>query len=229
MFCWSPSPEETNRRMTRITDPDFRLRDHHTPPQLPRTPRTGLGLGRLHGPTLKLTDYIHRELASPPAAVSDPHADSGSTGDATPTIAATVAVDPSNLTECRIAIDEFAELHVAIALPNTARGQTEWTVVGDGRTGDSAPGSWGAQGILYREYDPDTFKGVTWGAQLLVTVPFHRAYARDAHVVITTEMLHRQGIGPSGVAWDELIADIKALPRQRIGGNPSGAALTALV
>jgi hypothetical protein len=126
-------------------------------------------------------------------------------------IVATVAVDPSDLNQCRIAIDEFVALQIGIALPISAQGQTEWKVVGDGRTGDSAPGSWGGHGIPYREYDADTFKCVTWGAELLLTVPFHQHYAQEAHVVVTREMLNRQGIGPSGVAWDDLIADIKVL------------------
>jgi hypothetical protein len=286
--------------MTRIDDPTFRLRDHHTPPSLPSTPKTGLSLDALHRPTLKLVDYIHPKLANPPAAVSRPHPgfnwgmlanntigdcviammlhsiedfhlDAGTpvpaftdqdaislysaiTGyvpgeastdkgtdenvamrywehpgltlaGATHQIVATVAVDPSNVNECRIAIDEFVDLQIGIALPATAKGQTEWTVVGDGKTGNSAPGSWGGHGIPYREYDPETFACITWGAELLLSVPFHTDYAQEAHVVITQEMLSKQGIGPSGVDWDELIADIKALPQQQNGTNPAGAPL----
>ena len=55
--------------MTRITDGDFRLRDHHTPPTLPASPKTGLNLATLHRPALKLADYIHPQLANPPAAI----------------------------------------------------------------------------------------------------------------------------------------------------------------
>ncbi len=290
--------------MTRIADPSFRLRDQHTTPTLPPSPKTGLNLEALHRPTLKLADYIHPELATPPAAIArphpgfnwgmlandrigdcviammlhsiedfhldadtpvpaftdqdaidiysaitgydpnDPNSDRG-TNESTAMrywerpglrssdgvdhrIAATVAVDPSNLNECRIAIDEFVDLQIAIALPLTAQGQKEWTVVGDGRTGRSAPGSWGGHGIPYREYDAETFKCVTWGAELLLTVPFHQAYAQEAHVVVTREMLNRSGIGPSGVAWDELIADVRALPKQPVAGGPAGEPLTAL-
>jgi hypothetical protein len=290
--------------VTRIDDPSFRLRDEYTPPALPAAPKIGLKLDALHRPTLKLADYIHREVATPPAAVSRPHpgfhwgmlandrigdcviammlhsiedfhldagtpvpafsdqdavsiysaitgynpkrphSDQGTdegaamrywespglkTSDGeTHTIVATVAVDATNLNECRIAIDEFVDLQIGIALPITAQGQTEWTVVGDGKTGNSAPGSWGGHGIPYREYDAETFKCVTWGAELLLTVPFHREYACQAHVVITREMLSKQGIGPSGVNWDELLADIKALPRQQNGGNRAGAPLMML-
>lgn len=140
----------------------------------------------------------------------------------THSIVATVAVDPSNLNECRIAIDEFVDLQIGIALPKTAQGQTEWTVVGDGQTGNSAPGSWGGHGIPYREYDPETFNCVTWGAELLLTLPFHQDYAQEAHVVVTGEMLSNSGVGPSGVAWNELIADIEALPSEP-GAGAAGA------
>jgi len=288
--------------MTRITDPDFRLRDDHTPPTLPALPKTGLILDELHKPTLKLADYIKPELARPPAAVSRPHPgfqwgmlandtigdcviammlhsiedfhlDAGTpvpaftdqdaisiysaitgydpsdpssdrgTNESTAMrfwerrgletsdgahhkIVATVAVDPSNLDECRIAIDEFVALQIGIALPKTAQGQQEWTVVGDGKTGDSAPGSWGGHGIPYREYDAESFKCVTWGAELLLAVPFHQDYAQEAHVVVTQEMLTKQGIGPSGVAWDELVADIKTLTSYPGVGEAAGAPLT---
>lgn len=134
------------------------------------------------------------------------------TNGATHTIVATVAVDPSNLNECQIAIDEFVDLQIGIALPKTAQGKTEWTVVGDPNSDpNSAPGSWGGHGIPYREYDAETFACVTWGAELLLTVPFHQAYAQEAHVVVTQEMLNNQGVGPSGVVWDELVSDIKKL------------------
>ena len=124
------------------------------------------------------------------------------------TIAGTVAVDPLNLNECRIAIDEFVDLQLGIALPLTAQGQPGWTVIGDGKTGDSAPGSWGGHGIPAREYDPDTFKVVTWGAELLMTVPFWQAYVQETHVVVSQEMLSNTGVGPSGVLWDKLLGDL---------------------
>lgn len=125
-------------------------------------------------------------------------------------IAGTVSVDPSDLTECRIAIDEFVDLQIGIALPVTAQGQSEWEVVGDPNNDpNSQPGSWGGHGIPFREYDAETFKCVTWAAELLLTVPFHQAYVEEAHVVVTNEMLSKTGTGPSGVAWGDLVADLK--------------------
>ena len=52
--------------------------------------------------------------------------------------------------------------------------------------------------------------------------------AAEKTVVVTKEMLSRSGVGPSGVAWDELIADIKALPANRAAGDPAGDPLTTL-
>jgi hypothetical protein len=290
--------------MTRITDPSYRLRDFHTPPALPASPKLGLDLANLHRPDLKLSDYIHRELADPPAAISRPHPgfDWGTLGNDTlrdcvvatmlhsiedfhldagytppgftswdaislysaltgykrdepasdrgvdenvamrywehpglrvgggniHKIAATVAVDPTNLNECRIAIDEFIVLQVAVALPLSVQGESQWDLVIGAGT-ESALGSWGGHRILYREYDPEMFKCVTWGAELVVTVPFHLEYVQNAHVVVTQEMLGKHGIGPSGVAWDELIADIKGLPPQGFGaGERAGAPLIRL-
>ncbi len=125
-------------------------------------------------------------------------------------IVGTVAVNPLNLDECRVAINEFVCLQLGVALPATAQGTKEWTVVGDGKTGDSAPGSWGGHGIPAREYDADTFKVVTWGAELLMTVPFWQAYVLEAHVVIAKEMLSNTGVSPCGVDWDALLLDMKS-------------------
>lgn len=127
------------------------------------------------------------------------------------TIAGTVSVDLKDLNECRIAISEFVALQVGIALPLSAQGQNAWTIVGDGKTGNSAPGSWGGHGIPYREYNPSQFTCVTWGAEMVLDVNFHLAYAQEAHVVVSQEMLSKTGTGPSGVAWGDLVSDLKKL------------------
>jgi hypothetical protein len=126
------------------------------------------------------------------------------------TIVGTVAVDPTNLTEVKVAIDEFGALQLAVALPVTAQGQSEWKIVGDPVTDpDAAPGSWGGHGIPAREYDPETLSVVTWAKEILVTNEFFRTYMVEAHVVVTQEMLGRSGVGPSGLKWDDLVADIR--------------------
>jgi hypothetical protein len=125
-------------------------------------------------------------------------------------IVGTVAIDPTKLTEVRIGIDEFVDVMMGDAMPLSAQGQTEWTVVGDGQSGNSAPGSWGGHGTPANSYDPDTMGLITWGAPLLCTVPFWLAYVQEAHVVVTQEMLSKTGVGASGVQWDDLVADLKA-------------------
>lgn len=131
-------------------------------------------------------------------------------------IAGTVAVDATDLNECRVAISEFVALQIGIALPLSAQGQQEWQVVGNPQQDQAShAGSWGGHGIPYREYDPETFKCVTWGAELLLTTGFHGAYAEEAHVVVTKEMLSKTGVGPSGVQWGDLTSDLaKFTPAQ---------------
>ena len=106
-------------------------------------------------------------------------------------------MNPSNLNECRIAIDEFVDLQIGIALPVTSAGQTEWTVVGDGKTGNSAPGYGRPRhplpGVRRRDLQVRYL-----GGGLLLTVPFHQDYAQEAHVVVTQEMLSKQGLGRPG-------------------------------
>lgn len=126
-------------------------------------------------------------------------------------IADTISVNPQDVNEVKIAISEFPDIQFGTALPITAQGQTEWAVVGNPASDpNSEPGSWGGHGIPGREYDADTIKVVSWGAELLETWGFHGAYCQEAHVVLSKEMLNKAGVGPSGVSWDDLIADVKA-------------------
>lgn len=150
-------------------------------------------------------------------------------------IADTISVDPSNLVECRIAIYEFVDLQLGVALPQTAQGQTEWTVVGNPNSDPaSQPGSWGGHGIPAREYDAETFKVVTWGGELLETVQFHQAYMQEAHVVVDKEQLNNSGVSVTGLQWGDLVSDLnkqfqqkaeapKPKPKASTKSEPSGS------
>lgn len=125
----------------------------------------------------------------------------------------TAAVNPTNLDEVRRAIDEFDGVCDGIGLPVTAQGQTEWTVVGNPNSDpNSEPGSWGGHATYTREYDPDTFGVLTWGTEILETVPFREAYHSQAFVVVP-EDAEKAGVGPSGVQWDQLLADARNAPQ----------------
>lgn len=126
-------------------------------------------------------------------------------------IAASVFVDPQNEVENKIAIYEFVALFRAVALPLTAQGQTRWSVVGDGKTGDSAPGSWGGHDIPYMAYDPNDYDADSWGVWIPVDESFDRAYAMQGFVVVTPDMQRRSGVSPTGLNYSRLMADLAKL------------------
>jgi hypothetical protein len=111
------------------------------------------------------------------------------TGIAGHTITAYAYVDPANLDHLRAAIYLFGGVYVGVSLPKTAQGQAVWDVEGDGKTGDSAPGSWGGHAIPYLAYDQAGLKTVTWGAVLSLTDAFHLAYCDEAYAVISSDFL----------------------------------------
>lgn len=275
----------------RTNDPSFRLRDqpnHQHPKSIPALPQLGLLNVGSHQPRLKLSDYIDKATAQPPAAISRPHPGfawgmllNDSLGDCvcaailhaieswlldvsqTPpvfldndakilyekiggynpsdpssdqgcdedtamqdweaglpqtsdgvvhTLAATVAVDPTDTQELQIGVDEFDGVFDGIDLPVTAQGQTEWDVVGDpDKDPDSQPGSWGGHATYTREYDAETWALLTWGEELLETVRFRPIYHSQAFVLVPKDV-QKSGTGPSGVQWDDLLSDINKLP-----------------
>lgn len=132
--------------------------------------------------------------------------------------AGTIGINPKNTDLVKRAIAEFADVQLAIELPITAQGQTEWDVVGDPNHDDnSKPGSWGGHGIPGREYDAHTVKVVTWGAELLMTWGMFGAYVVQSFAVASKEMLNKSGVGPSGVQWDDLTSDLAKQMKARQG------------
>jgi hypothetical protein len=128
-------------------------------------------------------------------------------------IGAYVAVDPSNLADLRAGIYLFGGVYTGISLPITAQGQAEWDVVGDGKTGNSAPGSWGGHAVPYEAFDANagTFTVVTWGATLKLTTAFHLAYTDEAYCIISSDFLTRAGESPEGFDMAALQADLAAI------------------
>lgn len=121
-------------------------------------------------------------------------------------IVGTLFVDPNNQVQNRVAIVEFGHVCRAVNLPLSAQGQRVWSVAGDGKTGNSAPGSWGGHDIVGLAYDPDTIDWNSWGMWLPGTTEFDRAYALQGFVVMTQEMLSRRGVSPTGLNWTSLNA-----------------------
>lgn len=72
-----------------------------------------------------------------------------------------------NMTEVRWkqALWAFGGLNCGIALPISAQAQVggTWDIVGDGKSGDSLPGSWGGHCVNAVGYDLEGVTFVTWG------------------------------------------------------------------
>jgi hypothetical protein len=125
-------------------------------------------------------------------------------------ITAYVSVNPSNIAHVKAAIYLFGGVYTGISLPLTAQTQHEWDVVGDGRTGNSAPGSWGGHAVPYLVYTPTTFGVVTWGDVLSLTTRFHEAYTDELYAVISPQFL-KAGESPAGFNLAALQSDLAAL------------------
>lgn len=131
-------------------------------------------------------------------------------------ILAYVAIDPKNLDHLRYAIATFGGVYTGAALPLSAQGQAEWTLVGDGKTGGAAPGSWGGHAIPYQAYDTRTPNGaqggelvcVTWGALLKLSEAFHLAYCDELYAIVTEDWLEANGASPTGLDVAALLADL---------------------
>jgi hypothetical protein len=128
----------------------------------------------------------------------------------------TVDVNPTDDVQCQIAVYEFAALFCAWALPLTAQSQKTWSVVGDGKTGQSAPASWGYHDTVSLAYTGTTFDIDTWGLWTPVLKDFRDVYHAGSFVTASQDMLGRTGVSPSGLDWTALNKDIAALN----SGNP---------
>jgi hypothetical protein len=98
----------------------------------------------------------------------------------------------------------FGGLNTGVQLPISAQSQVGslWDVVGDGQTGDSAPGSWGGHCTAIVGYDTDGVTLVTWGALQRATWAFVMAYYDEAHAIISPNFKTPAGINVSDLAAD---------------------------
>lgn len=125
-------------------------------------------------------------------------------------ILAYAAIDPGNVEHVRAAIWLFGGVYTGIALPRTAQRQVVWDLVGDGKSGDSQPGSWGGHAVPYEEYDQEGFTVVTWGGTLKLTDAFHSGYTDEVYAVLSTDLLNA-GKTPQGFDLATLQADLAAI------------------
>jgi len=132
-------------------------------------------------------------------------------------IGAYVSVDPTNDALVRAALYLFCGLFTGLNLPLSAQNQPVWDVVGDGRSGNAAPGSWGGHMVYtgaMAKSAPHTV--ITWGAKQPMSPRFLATYsAQQTYAVIPLDWLNGQGKAPTGL-------DIAALQRDLaiVNGQP---------
>lgn len=125
-------------------------------------------------------------------------------------IGAFASVQPKNHSHMKAGTWLLGGLYVGIALPITAQTQQIWDVVGDGKTGDSQPGSWGGHAIDIVGYDSQGLIGVTWGNLIKITWAFVDTYFEEAYAIISNDWLTK-GVTPTGLNLAQLEADLAAL------------------
>lgn len=128
-------------------------------------------------------------------------------------IGAYAAVAPTDRALVRAGTYLFGGLYIGVGLPLTAQGQAAWSVVGDGKTGDSAPYSWGGHAIPIVAYSPAGLTVVTWGGLLDMTWEFCDAYVDEVYAIISPDWFDASGATVSGFDAAALAADLAEIER----------------
>lgn len=132
------------------------------------------------------------------------------TGIAGHKIAAFVALEPSNHMHIMDAVYIFGACYIGVQLPQSAQGQSVWSVPPQGTTGPGAPGSWGGHAVPVVAYDPRGLTVVTWGQLLRMTWEFWQAYCDEAYAVLSADFVSK-GKAPNGFDLKTLQADLKKI------------------
>lgn len=131
------------------------------------------------------------------------------TGIANRRITGFVALEPKNHDHMKMSIAEFGGAYLGIALPATAQGQSQWSVVPHSGS-EGAPGSWGGHAVCAVAYDQHYITVITWGQLLKMTWQFADKYMDEAYAVLSPEWCGG-GRSPSGFNIVELQNDLSKL------------------
>jgi hypothetical protein len=120
-------------------------------------------------------------------------------------------LDVMNQVEVMQGIYRFGGVYIGLDLPLTAQSQQVWTVVGDGKTGPSAPGSWGGHCVFCIAYDqPQGYIWcITWGQLIAMTVQFWNTYVDEAYALVSPDFIGANGLDPSGFDMATLLTDLQ--------------------
>jgi hypothetical protein len=127
-------------------------------------------------------------------------------------IDAFAGVPPHAPQQIMTAIFLFGGVSIGVGLPLSARDQLDagqaWTPVRGPR---GAEGSWGGHAIVCLDYDPAGITCVTWGRLQKMSWDFVRAYCDEVYAAIALRDWAPNGVAPSGLNRDALMADLKRL------------------
>jgi hypothetical protein len=126
-------------------------------------------------------------------------------------IGAFVSVNPRKSTQMQYANWLFGGIYLGILLPNSAQNQQIWDVPPGGPVGDGEPESWGGHCVCAGKITPDLCTVATWGEEQKMTTAFTAMYCDEAYAIITLDWFNVEHKTPTGLAWKDLMADLKAL------------------
>jgi hypothetical protein len=121
------------------------------------------------------------------------------------------SLNPQNIDELKLSVENFGGCYLGLALPISAQTQDVWDVTPDGMTGVGMPGSWGGHCVPAVAYDEQYVTVVTWGKLLKVTPAFLEIYLDEAYAVVSRNWLADSGISPPGLNWQGLMDDMRAI------------------
>jgi hypothetical protein len=119
---------------------------------------------------------------------------------------------PGDPVQLRQTIQLFGGAFVGLALPQSAQGQSQWTITsGEG----SNPGSWGGHCVVAGKFfhaKPEThYTVITWGAPLMMSQAFNSKYSDEVYAVFSQDWIDQDKLSPSGFDTEQLLADLAEL------------------
>jgi hypothetical protein len=127
-------------------------------------------------------------------------------------IAGFVALEPKNHHHVMDAVYVFANCQIGLALPNSAKQQSVWSVPQGGTTGDGAVNSWGGHVVAVVGYDSRYLTIVSWGKVMRMTWQFLDTYCDESFAVLSDDWVGKaKGKAPNGFDWNQLDSDLGAV------------------
>lgn len=120
------------------------------------------------------------------------------------TVTAFALVDHANLTEVKQALALFGPLYTGLQFPNSAWGQSTWTITTD----TSIDGGHCVVLVGYNTVGP---VAISWGALYQMTWAFFSRYFDEVYAAISPDWFEASGVDPTGLNLAQLTADLSEI------------------